>query len=335
MIEGEDDRQKIHIIVPAGEHRKRIDVYLTQRIEHATRTKIQAGIEAGLVLVNGKKIKSSYQLNSNDSILVTLPHPTAPDALPENIPLSIVYEDDALLIVNKAAGMVTHPAYGNYTGTLVNALLYHCNSLSSMNTALRPGIVHRLDKDTTGLIVVAKTDTSHAFLAKQFSRRTIEREYWAVVWGEFKEKKGEIDANLGRSKKDRKKIAVTKEGKHAVTEYKVLAYFDFLSLVRLHLKTGRTHQIRVHLAHIGHPVFGDPTYGGRSSTWGGLDGSQTQRAVNLLKKIPRQALHAKTIGFIHPTTKEFMRFDSELPDDMKEVLAGFQFSVEKKGERQT
>lgn len=329
MIDRADDRQKIHIIVPPGEHRKRIDVYLTQRIMNATRSKVQSGIEAGLVLVNGKKIKSSYRLNPNDNILVTLPHPEAPDALSENIPLDIVYEDDTLLIVNKAAGMVTHPAYGNYTGTLVNALLYHCNSLSSMNTALRPGIVHRLDKDTTGLMVVAKTDQSHVFLADQFSRRTIEREYWAVVWGAFDKQKGEIDANLGRSKKDRKKIAVTKEGKHAVTEYKVLANLDFLSLVRLHLKTGRTHQIRVHLAHIGHPVFGDPTYGGRSSTWGGLDGSQTQRAANFLKKIPRQALHAKTIGFVHPATKEFMRFDSELPEDMKEILASFQFSEAK------
>jgi len=326
MIDGEDDRQKIHIIVPPGEHRKRIDVYLTQRILNATRNKVQSGIEDGLVLVNGKKIKSSYQINPNDSILVTLPHPEASDALPENIPLTIVYEDDSLLIVNKAAGMVTHPAYGNYTGTLVNALLHHCNTLSSLNTVMRPGIVHRLDKDTTGLMVIAKTDESHAFLAKQFSKRTIEREYWAIVWGEFEQKKGEIDANLGRSKKDRKKIAVTKEGKHAVTEYKVIASLDFLSLVRLHLKTGRTHQIRVHLAHIGHPVFGDPTYGGRSSAWGGLDGSQTQRAANLLKKIPRQALHAKTIGFIHPGTKEFVRFDSELPEDMKEILSSFNFS---------
>jgi 23S rRNA pseudouridine1911/1915/1917 synthase len=326
MIDGEDERQKIQFIVAPGESRKRIDIFLTGSIENATRTKVQSAIAAGMVLVNGKKVKSSYLIIPNDTILVTLPHPPAPDALPEDIPLKICYEDESLLIVNKPAGMVSHPAYGNYTGTLVNALLYHCNSLSSMNTPLRPGIVHRLDKDTTGLMVAAKTDAAHAFLAKQFFERTIEREYWAVVWGKFDKKKGTIDANLGRSRKDRKKITVTKEGKHAVTEYEVLANLDFLSLVRLHLKTGRTHQIRVHLAHIGHPVFGDPTYGGRSSTWGGLDGPKSHRAANLLKIISRQALHAKTIGFIHPVTNEFMRFDSELPEDMKEILAGFDVS---------
>ncbi len=216
--------------------------------------------------------------------------------------------------------MVTHPAYGNYTGTLVNALLHHCNSLSSVNTALRPGIVHRLDKDTTGLMVVAKNDVAHHLLAKQFSRRTIDREYWAIVWGKFKELKGTIDATLGRSKRDRKKVAVTAGGKNAVTDYEVLREFEYLSLVRLKLRTGRTHQIRVHLAHIGHPVFGDPTYSGRSNTWGGLEGKRALQAQNLLKLIGRQALHAKTIGFVHPATKEAMKFDSELPADMREVL---------------
>jgi 23S rRNA pseudouridine1911/1915/1917 synthase len=248
------------------------------------------------------------------------------EAKPERIPLDIVYEDDQLLIVNKPAAMVTHPAYAHYSGTLVNALLHHSRSLSSLNTEMRPGIVHRLDKDTTGLLVVAKNDTAHHLLAAQFSRRTIDREYWALVWGTFQQPTGVIEASLGRSKRDRKKVTVVEEGKPAVTEYEVLKEFDFLSLIRLKLKTGRTHQIRVHLAHIGHPVFGDPTYGGRSPTWGGLEGKRAQRAQNLLDLISRQALHAKTIGFIHPATKERVKFDSELPEDMKKVLEGLRTS---------
>jgi len=312
--------EKIHIVVPPKQSKERIDIYLTHQIQNATRNKVRAAIDAGFVLVNDKQVKASHLIAPGENIEITLPHPPRPEARPEEIPLSIVYEDDQLLIVNKPAGMVTHPAYGNYTGTLVNALLHHCNSLSSLNTELRPGIVHRLDKDTTGLMVVAKNDVAHHLLAKQFSRRTISREYWAIVWGTFKEEKGTIEANLGRSKRDRKKVAVTADGKHAVTEYKVLRTYDFLSLIRLKLRTGRTHQIRVHLAHIGHPVFGDPTYGGRSPQWGGLDAKKSQHAQNLLKLINRQALHAKTIGFIHPSTKAEVSFDSDLPEDMQVIL---------------
>lgn len=314
------EREKVHIIVPSGEHRKRIDIYLAHHIENATRSKVQQAIEGGLVRANGKQVRSSYQISPGDILDITFPRPPQTDAQPEDIPLDILFEDESLLVVNKPAGMVTHPAYSNYTGTLVNALLCHTNKLSSINTEMRPGIVHRLDKDTTGLMVVAKTDAVHAFLARQFAKRTIDREYWAIVWGRFKSPKGTIEASLGRSKRDRKKFAVTKDGKHAVTEYEVLKEFDFLSLIRLHLKTGRTHQIRVHLSHIGHPVFGDPTYGGRSTTWGGLEGKVVRQAANLLKLISRQALHAKTIGFIHPATKVFVKFDSELPEDMKKVL---------------
>lgn len=319
--DGETDaREKLRIVVPPKQSKERLDVYLTHQVENATRNKVQQAIEAGLVLVNGRRVKASHPIAPGEVLDITLSRPPRTDAVPENIPLDIVYEDDQLLIVNKAAGMVTHPAYGNYTGTLVNALLHHCNSLSHVNTPLRPGIVHRLDKETTGLMVVAKNDVAHQLLAKQFSKRTIDREYWAIVWGKFKEGRGTIEASLGRSKRDRKKVTVTADGKHAETEYEVLKEFEFLSLVRLKLKTGRTHQIRVHLAHIGHPVFGDPTYAGRSNTWGGLSGKRAQEAANLLKLISRQALHAKTIGFVHPATKREVKFDSELPEDMQSVL---------------
>lgn len=319
-LNGSQELEKIRIVVPPKQSKVRLDVYLTHQIQNATRNKVRSAIDAGSVLVNGKLVKASHAIAPGEIIDITLPHPPRPEATAEDIPLDIVFEDDQLLIVNKAAGMVTHPAYGNYTGTLVNALLFHCNSLSNVNTALRPGIVHRLDKGTTGLMVVAKNDVAHNLLAKQFSRRTISREYWAIVWGKFQDKKGTIEANLGRSKRDRKKVAVTAEGKHAVTDYEVIKEYDFLSLIRLKLRTGRTHQIRVHLAHIGHPVFGDPTYGGRSHLWGGLEGTKAQQAQNLLKLIDRQALHAKTIGFVHPSTKEQIEFGSELPHDMKEIL---------------
>ncbi len=313
--------EKIRLVVPPKQSKARIDVYLTHQIQNATRSKVRSAIDAGYVLVNGKTIKASHTIAPGEVIDITVPRPPRVKARAEDIPLDIVFEDDQLVIVNKPAGMVTHPAYGNYTGTLVNALLHHCNALSTVNTEMRPGIVHRLDKDTTGLMVVAKNDVAHHFLARQFSRRTISREYWAIVWGKFRQPKGTIEASLGRSKKDRKKVTVTAEGKHAVTDYEVLKEFDFLTLIRLKLRTGRTHQIRVHLAHIGHPVFGDPTYGGRSCTWGGLEGKRAQQAQNLLKLIGRQALHAKTIGFVHPSTKEPMELVSDLPKDIHDVLS--------------
>ena len=311
------------ITIPPNKVRERLDIFLTHHIENATRSKVQQAIKESLVTVDGKVVKASYKISPGEVIHIIIPKPPAPDVIPEKIPTEILFEDDHLIIVNKPAGMVTHPAYGNYTGTLVNALLYHCNNhLSSINDPTRPGIVHRLDKETSGLMVVAKDDVTHAHLAKQFSRRTIEREYWAIVWGLFDKKKktGVIDEALGRSKSDRKKIAVSITGKSAVTEYQVLEEFDYLSLVRLKLRTGRTHQIRVHLHHIGHPVLGDPTYGGRRIAWGGTEKKKKDEVQHLLKIISRQALHAKTIGFIHPTTKEVMRFDSNLPSDMQEVL---------------
>ena len=313
-------QETLHLVIPPGQKKIRIDIYLARQVENATRNKVQQAIREGRVAVNGKIVKSSYALAPGDHIEVILLRPPRKTAEAENIPLRIVYEDVDLIVVNKPAGMVTHPAYGNYDGTLVNALLYHTKSLSRGGTETRPGIVHRLDKDTSGLLVVARNDRAHSLLAKQFARRTIEREYWALVWGIVAQDEGVIEASLGRSKKDRKKVAVVSDGKQAATEYKVERRYEYLTLLRLKLRTGRTHQIRVHLAHIGHPVFGDPTYGGRSNTWGGLTGKKAQQAANLLKLIRRQALHAKTIGFVHPGTGEILRFDSELPEDFEAVL---------------
>lgn len=313
--------------MPSGQRPERLDLYLTAHVENATRSKVQQAIRLGLVRVNGKTAKVSYRISGGELITLTIPKPPAPDVVPEAIPLDVRYEDDHLLVVNKPAGMVTHPAYGNYTGTLVNALLHHCDkSLSTLNTVTRPGIVHRLDKDTSGLMVVAKDDTTHARLAKQFSERTIDREYWALVWGRFSDSgkqklRGIIEASLGRSKSDRKKIAVHEGGISAITEYEVIEEFEYLSLVRLKLRTGRTHQIRVHLHHIGHPVFGDPTYGGRRIAWGGTEKKKKEEVQHFLKLIQRQALHARTLGFTHPATRSRLSFEAELPEDIGIVLA--------------
>jgi 23S rRNA pseudouridine1911/1915/1917 synthase len=315
--------REIHIDVPPGQSPERIDVYLTHHVENATRSKVQQAIRAGLVRINGKSVKVSYKISGGEAIDITIPKPPPPDVIAEEIPLDIVFEDDVLIVVNKPAGMVTHPAYGHYTGTLVNALLHHGQAgLSAVNDPSRPGIVHRLDKETSGLLIVAKNDSVHAHLASQFSRRDIEREYRAVVWGTFGDQRsGVIDAALGRSASDRKKIAVRKEGKNAVTTFRVIEEFEFLSLISLKLLTGRTHQIRVHLHHIGHPVFGDPTYGGRRIAWGPTTPARRDIVHRLLEIMPRQALHAKTLGFIHPVTREAMRFDSELPADFAELLS--------------
>jgi 23S rRNA pseudouridine1911/1915/1917 synthase len=312
--------QEFDIVVPAGKKKERLDVFLTNHIENATRTKVQAAIRGGFVLVDGGTVRVSHSVAPGEVIHITLPKPPPPDVVAEPIPLCVLYEDEQLLVVNKPAGMVTHPAYGNYSGTLVNALLHHCGTLSGVNDATRPGIVHRLDKDTSGLMVVAKSNAAHAHLARQFSRRTIVREYWAVVWGRFGVRSGIIDAALGRSKANRKMMAVVSEGKQAVTGYAVLEEFPYLSLVRLKLQTGRTHLIRVHLAHVGHPVFGDPTYHGRRINAGPGTPRQKVEVQELLALIARQALHAKTIGFVHPASGEKMFFDSDLPGDMHNLL---------------
>lgn len=313
--------------IPPGQTKERLDVYLTNRTENATRNKVQEAIKKGEVLVNGRPVKPSYEVQPGDHIAVELSRPDPPEVKAEPIPLEIVYEDEFLLVVNKPAGMVTHPAYKNYSGTLVNALMHHSEKLSELHAEedeefdiVRPGIVHRLDKDTSGLLVVAKDETTHQKLAKQFAAKTSEREYQAIVWGTFKTEGGTIDAPLGRSKSDRKKVAVVPDGKQAVTDYEVMERFDYLTFIKLHLHTGRTHQIRVHCAHIHHPVFGDGTYGGREIVVNGIEGKRKAEVKNLLELMPRQALHAKKLGFVHPSTQKMMRFECELPADMSSLL---------------
>jgi 23S rRNA pseudouridine1911/1915/1917 synthase len=302
--------------------KERLDVYLTNSIENATRSRVQKLIEAGYVLVNGKMGKSNYIVHSNDIIEVSIPVSPRPEKTePEEIPIDVVFEDEYLMLINKPPGMVVHPSYANWSGTLVNALLFHSKNLSSVNEAGRPGIVHRIDKDTSGLLVIAKDDWTHAQLAAQFAKHSIEREYWTVAWGLFKEKKGEISSNIMRSKSDRKKFAHSStEGKTALTYYEVIEEFEFTTLLKLHLKTGRTHQIRVHLASLRHPVFGDKTYGGNVIIYGSSLPGMKNRVENLLKIMPRQALHAKTLGFIHPHSKDFMKFETNLPEDMLTLI---------------
>ena len=308
----------------------RIDKFLMDRLPHVTRTKIQTGIHEGFVKVNDKAVKPNYKVHPNDTIIVSLPEPPRDtDVLPENIPLNIVFEDDHLLIINKPAGMVVHPAYQNWSGTLVNALAYHFQQLPNLKEG-RPGLVHRIDKDTSGLLVVAKTETVLTALAKQFFDHTIERTYWALAWGEPNPAQGTIDVNIGRSPKDRRITVAFPQGKsnsddvpagrRAVTHYKMLKTLRYVSLLECKLETGRTHQIRAHLKYIGHPIFNDAMYGGDEMVKGTVFTKYKQFVNNCFKIIPRQALHAKTLGFIHPVTKEFLRFDSELPDDFKDVI---------------
>jgi len=314
--------------VPNINERTRLDKYITQFIENASRTKVQKCINLGNVLVNGNFVKSNYLLKPFDEIEIELPVPEKQDILPENIPLDILFEDNYLILINKPAGMVTHPAYKNYSGTLVNALMYYAqkknDSLSDLNGFERAGIVHRLDKDTSGILVVAKDEVTHRKLSDQFFKHTIEREYNALIWGRLKQKSGTIESRLGRDKKDRKKVAVLKDteegGKISITDYEVIEEYDYISLIRLKLRTGRTHQIRVHLSSKGHPVFGDETYGGRQPHSINLTSNLKLLLKNLLEMMPRQALHAKVLGFIHPQTKEKLRYETELPQDIQEVI---------------
>jgi 23S rRNA pseudouridine1911/1915/1917 synthase len=318
--------KKYRFEIPDGKNKERIDIFLASSVENATRSKVQKLIESGKVTVNGKIAKSSYLVLPGDIIEATHPIAPRPEFVePEEIPLDIIYEDDFLIVVNKPAGMVAHPAYANYSGTLVNALLHYTRKLSNYNAVDRPGIVHRIDKDTSGLLVIAKDEWTHAKLAEQFTKHTIEREYRAICWKPFKKLKGEISTLITRSKKDRKIFTTSEtEGKQAITFYEVLENFEFSALVKLNLKTGRTHQIRVHLSSIGHPIFGDAIYGGTQLVVGANLPKMKSRLDNLLKIMTRQALHAKTLGFYHPHRKEIMKFDSELPDDMKLLIEKLQ-----------
>jgi 23S rRNA pseudouridine1911/1915/1917 synthase len=311
--------------ITEGKRKQRIDSYLANTIENSTRSKIQKLIKADLITVNGKTVKANYQVVPGDEIVVKIPVSPRPEHVEaENIPLDILYEDQYLLVVNKPPGMVAHPALGNYSGTLVNALLHYTNELSKFNkeAPTRPGIIHRIDKETSGLLLVAKDEFVHSELAKQFAAHSIDREYWAVCWGIFKNSTGEVIGNIARSKRDRKIFTVSEtEGKHAHTFYEVIEEFEFASLLKLKLKTGRTHQIRVHMSHINHPVFGDPTYGGRVIVYGSNLPKMKSRVHNLLEIMPRQALHAKTLGFYHPIKKERIYIDSDLPEDMQTLIA--------------
>ena len=310
-------------VSPKGQSLLRVDKFLMQLIENATRNKIQQAAEKGNIWVNDVPVKSNYKVKPFDVVRVMLTHPPFENhIIPENIPLNIVYEDDALLVINKPPGLVVHPGHGNYTGTLVNALAFHFDNLP-MNSSERPGLVHRIDKNTSGLLVVAKTEAAMTHLAKQFEDKTTEREYIALVWGNVKEDEGTIVGNIARHPKDRMQMTVFPDGehgKHAVTHYKVLERFGYVTLVSCKLETGRTHQIRVHMKYIGHTLFNDARYGGDLILKGTTFTKYKQFIDDCFKILPRQALHAKTLGFEHPVTKEYMRFDTEIPEDMSNCI---------------
>ena len=311
--------------VDKGQTPLRIDKYLMNFVENATRTKIQASAKNGNIEVNGNVIKSNYKVKPLDEIKVKFEYPPHENLLiAENIELDIVYEDDDLVVVNKPAGMVVHPGHGNYSGTLINALIYHFENLPK-NSSNRPGLVHRLDKDTSGLLVIAKNDESMVHLSNQFAEKTSKREYIALVWGNLIDDSGKIDNYIGRNPKNRLQNIVLDDdkignGKRAITNYEVLSRLNYVSLVKCNLETGRTHQIRVHMKHIGHTLFNDERYGGDSILKGTTFTKYKQFVENCFKLLPRQALHAKTLGFTHPKTGKFMQFDSVLPKDFQSCI---------------
>ncbi len=308
-----------------GQGLLRIDKFLSNRLENKSRSRIQAAADAGNILVNNKAVKSNYRVKPGDIISIVLPDPPREiELIPENIPLDIVFEDNDLIIVNKKPGMVVHPGVGNYSGTLVNALMFHLKENPFFHDGdMRPGLVHRIDKETSGLLVVAKNEMSMYKLAKQFYEKTSKRTYVALVWGNMENDNGIIEGNIGRNPKDRKKMYVFpggNNGKPAITHYRVLEKFEYVNLVECRLETGRTHQIRVHFQYISHPLFNDSEYGGNKILRGTTFTKYRQFIENCFKILPRQALHAKSLGFIHPSTNIEMLFDSEIPDDMMQVI---------------
>lgn len=324
MEENSELFEHFKFVANKGQSPLRVDKFLINFIEHATRTKIQKAATEGNIKVNGNVVKSNYKVKAGDVVTVEYTYPQKEfELIPEDIPLNIAYEDDDLLIINKDAGMVVHPGFGNYSGTLVNALAFHFKHLPNMGEEDRPGLVHRIDKNTSGILVIAKTEKSMTILAKKFADRELNRKYIALVWGDVKEDKGSITGHIGRSLKNRKVMTVFPEGdfgKHAVTHYKVLERFGYTTLVECRLETGRTHQIRVHLKHIGHPLFNDEEYGGNQILKGTTFTKYKQFVLNCFKICQRQALHAKSLGFAHPTTKKEVNFDSELAEDMQQLI---------------
>ena len=324
-VEDNDDSLYEHFrfVAAIGQEPLRVDKFLMNFIENATRNKIQIAIKAGSVLVNNAVVKANYKVKPNDEVRVVLTHPPHENLLiAEDLPIDIVYEDDDIIVVNKEPGMVVHPGHGNYSGTLVNGLIHHVENLPS-NSNERPGLVHRIDKDTSGLLVVAKNDNAMSKLALQFFNKTTERIYYALVWGNIAEEQGTITGNIGRSLKNRLQMTVFPEGdfgKHAVTHYKVIERFSYVTLVKCQLETGRTHQIRAHFKYIGHTLFNDARYGGNQILKGTTFTKYKQFVDNCFKVMPRQALHAKTLGFVHPTTNNMMQFNSEIPQDFQAAL---------------
>ena len=326
LLENESELHEHYMFtVEKGQQPLRIDKYLMNFVENATRNKIQAAAKNGSILVNEAAVKSNYKVKPYDKIRVLFEHPPYENLLvPEDIPIDVVYEDDALLVVNKAPGMVVHPGHGNYSGTLINALTFHFENLPN-NSSNRPGLVHRIDKDTSGLLVVAKTEIAMANLSAQFKAKTSEREYVALVWGNIDADKGTIEGNIGRHPINRLQNTVyfgdeADKGKPAVTHYKVLQRLGYVTLVTCKLETGRTHQIRVHMKHIGHTLFNDERYGGERILKGTTFTKYKQFVDNCFKTLPRQALHAKTLGFVHPTTGKTMSFTTEIPQDMQACI---------------
>jgi 23S rRNA pseudouridine1911/1915/1917 synthase len=311
--------------VDIGQSILRIDKYLFNRMENVSRTRIQNAANAGNIIVNNNPVKPNYKVKPNDIVQIVLPNPPREiELIPENIPVNIVYEDDDVIVVNKEAGMVVHPAYGNYTGTLVNALIYHFNGLPvNPETEVRPGLVHRIDKNTSGILVVAKNELALNRLSKQFYDRTTDRKYIALVWGVPNPPEGTITGHVGRNIRDRKIMQVFpdgNQGKSAVTHYRVIEDLGYISMVECKLETGRTHQIRIHFSHMRHPLFNDAEYGGDKILKGTSFTKYQQFVKNCFKILPRQALHAKSLAFDHPVTGKRLFFDSDLPDDMKQVI---------------
>ncbi|NLJ82345.1 MAG: RluA family pseudouridine synthase [Bacteroidales bacterium] len=324
--EGADEMyEHYNFVVDKGQSLLRIDKYLYGHIENVSRNKIQQAAKAGNILVNGIAEKPNYKVKPLDTVSVLMSQPPKEfEVIPEDIPIDIVYEDDDLVIVNKKPGMVVHPAYGNYTGTLVNALSYHFGGNRKEDGSIQnPFLVHRIDKDTSGIMIVAKNEYAQAKLASQFYYKTIERKYHALVWGDMKEDQGTIESYVGRSEADRRVMRVffdSDKGKYAITHWKVLERFGYVTLVECQLETGRTHQIRIHMKHIGHPLFNDYVYGGNKILKGTIYSKYKQFVKNCFKLMPRQGLHAKILKFIHPTTEEIMYFNSDLPEDMQNVI---------------